>query len=260
MPVTLHAKSGDAAVRHHREATAQRVIDYFGDRLPPMRLLCFLDDNDSGRLRGERGRYETIHDGTPLAHLPDYVSERIYVDDHVSFYFPRVIDGLVFLYGSTCANEVGLSMTLAHELQHTVQRNNMRQLWAANSLVNQLKNEVFDTLKMTWSDIPIEREARIVSKHAAVQLFDEQRVTEYIEERIREHVSDGDFADWQFIHSIAPMDSVDLLGGTRKLFQQLKDYKPELESALLELRKHHPEDFGDINLDDFIRVPTNHLR
>jgi hypothetical protein len=99
MPVTLHAKSDDAAVRHQREATAQRVIDYFGDRLPPTRLLCFLDDNNSGRLRSERGRYEAIHDGTPLAHLPDYVSERIYVDDHVSFYFPRVIDGLVFLYG-----------------------------------------------------------------------------------------------------------------------------------------------------------------
>ena len=103
-----------------------------------MRLLCFLDDNDSGRLRGERGRYETIHDGTPLAHLPDYVGGCIYVDDHVSFYYPRVIDGLVILYGSTCTDEVGLSMTLAHELQHTIQQSSHRQVWAVNGLVNQL--------------------------------------------------------------------------------------------------------------------------
>ena len=215
-----------------------------------------MDDNDSGRLRGERGRYETIHDGTPLAHLPDYVSDCIYVDDGGSFYYPRVIDGLVFLYGSTCANDVGLSMTLAHELQHTVQRSSVRHLWAANSLVNQLKKEVFDTLKMTWADIPIEREARIVSKHVAVQLFDEQRVTLYIEEKICEHVSDGDFADWQFIHSIMPTDSVDLLGGTRKLFQQIKDYRSELENALQRAREFNPEDFGDIDLAPFFTVPT----
>lgn len=259
MPVTLQVKSGDLAVKQHRERTARRVIDYFGGRLPPTRLLCFLDDNDSARIRGERGRYETIHDSTPLAHLPDYVSDCIYVDDGVSFYYPRVIDGLVLLYETTCANEVGLSMTLAHELQHTIQRSSKRQLWAVNSLVNQLEKGVFDALKMTWADIPIEREARIVSKRATVHLFGEQRVTEYIEEKIREHVSDGDFADWQFIHTLTPSDSVDLVDGTRKLFHQLKDYRSELENALHRRRERDPEDFGDIDLDPFFTMPTNTL-
>jgi hypothetical protein len=95
---------------------------------------------------------------------------------------------------------------------------------------------------------------------AAVQLFDEQRITLYIEEKIREHVSDGDFAYWQFIHSITPTDSVDLLGGTRKLFQQLGDFRSELEKALHRRRERDPEDFGDIVLDPFFIVPTKRTR
>jgi hypothetical protein len=55
MPATLKVKSVDAAVRTQREATAKRVLDYFGSCLPPSRLLCFLDDDDPPDLRREFG-------------------------------------------------------------------------------------------------------------------------------------------------------------------------------------------------------------
>lgn len=251
MPVTLRVKSDDPAVKRQRETTARQVIGYFGDGLPPTRLLCFLDDSDEARIRGERGRYEPINDGTPLAHLPEYVSDHIYVDDGKSFLYPRVIDGLILLYGSTCANEIGLSMTLAHELQHTVQQRNSRQLWAVNGLVHHVGKEVFETLKMTWADIPIEREARIVAKRVAVHIFGEKMVTQFIEETIWEHASDGDFSDWQFIHDLRTTDSVDLLAETRRLFQRLQDYRPELESGLRKRRERDQANFGDIDLEHF---------
>ena len=48
-------------------------------------------------------------------------------------YGTRVIDDLVYLYGSTCADEVGLTMTLAHKLQHAIQHGKERNVWAVNS-------------------------------------------------------------------------------------------------------------------------------
>jgi hypothetical protein len=261
MPIRLHIKSGDPAVKQQRETTAHRVIDYFGDRLPSTRLLCFLDDEDPSTLRADRGPANRgfsgpIHAIAQLDGWPSYVRDCVYPSDRTG-YRTRVIDDLVYLFGSTCANDVGLTMTLAHELQHVVQHANVRYLWAANSLVNELNREIFATLKLTWADIPIEREARIVAKRAAVHLFDERRVREYIEGRIHEHVSDSDSADWQFILSLTPTDSYDLLDGTRKLFQQLKGHRPEIADALQTMRERNPDDFEGVDLDPYFTVPTN---
>src|SRR5260370_34310979 len=103
MPTTLKVKAADAAVRTQREAAAQRVLDYFGSCLPPSRLLCFLDDDDTADLKREfgtanRGTYGPIRDNTPLAIWPEYVTNSIYVDEGISFRFQRVVDDLIYLY------------------------------------------------------------------------------------------------------------------------------------------------------------------
>jgi hypothetical protein len=257
MPVTLKVKSEDPAVRTQREIDAQRVLAHFCNNLPASRLLCFLDDEDPPDLRRDcgaanRGFYAHIHNGTPLAALPEYVTDCIYVDDGVSLPYPRVVDDLVYLYGSTCANQVGLIMTLAHELQHAIQRNSGRQVWAVNSLINQVEKSVIDALKLMWADIPIERESRIVAKRVAVTLLGEQRVTQYIDEKIRERVSEEDAADWQFVRTLTPSSAVDLVGSTNVLFRQLKGYRSELEAALQRSKRTNREDFGDIDLDAFL--------
>lgn len=115
-----------------------------------------MDDDDPPTLKGDRGAanrgfYGPIHNTTRLPDLPDYVASCIFVDDGISIPFPRVVDDLVYLYGSTCANEVGLTMTLAHELQHAIQHANVRKLWAANSLINRLDRKVIDALKLQWA-------------------------------------------------------------------------------------------------------------
>jgi hypothetical protein len=260
LPVTLEIKSNDSAVKEQRETTARRVIDYFSDGLPPTRLLCFLDDDDPAVLKAElgaanRGLYGPIHDSTPLAIWPDYVIGCILVDDGISLPFPRIIDDLVYLYGSTCANEVGLTMTLAHELQHAIQHYNVRQIWAVNSLVRQVPRAI-KALNLMWADIPTELDARAVSKRVALHLFTEQRVSQYIDRKIAENLSEGDVADWQFVRTLTSTNSVDLVGSTHMIFERLKDHKPELETALQRMKEWNPEDFGDIELNPYFAVPT----
>lgn len=263
MPVKLNVGHTDPTIRAHRKATAQRVLSYFGDTLPSSRLLCFLDDNDSGRIRGERGRYQPIHDSTPLAHLPEYVSDQIIVDDG-HYCYSRVVDDLVYLCETACVNEVGLTMTLTHEIQHSIQHSTVRKLWAVNSLIHQLPEFAIHALKLIWPDIPTECEARIVSKRAAVQLFGEQRVTEYIDQRIREHASasgsGSDFADWQFVRTLTPESSIDLADSTHKIYQRLKDYSAELEDTLRMYQQVNPEDFSDIDLGSFLLEPPEIVR
>jgi hypothetical protein len=216
--------------------------------------LCFLDDDDPLTLKGERGAanrglYGPISDTSPLAGLPDYVTSCILIDDGISLPFPRVVDDLVYLYGSTCANDVGLTMTLAHELQHAIQHASARKLWAVNGLVPQLDKTVIAALNLQWADIPIERETRIVSKRVAVYIFGEQRVTHYIDERLAESITRNDVADaadWQFVRGLTSSSSVDLVTDTQRLFKRLKGYRSALEVVLQE-KKDNP-DFGDIDL------------
>ena len=144
-------------------------------------------------------------------------------------------------------------MTLAHELQHSIQHSRTRELWAVNSLIHQLPKSIIHTLKLTWPDVPTEREARIVSKRAAVNLFGEKRVTEYIDERIREHARDGEFSDLQFVRTLTPESSVDLAESTHFLFKRLSGYGPELNDIFEKIKAHNSEDFGDINLNAFLQ-------
>ena len=257
MPVTLKVEAEDAAVKNQREILAQRVISYFGLHLPDSRLLCFLDDEDPSTVRGDRGPanrglYGPIHNIADLDGWPNYVRECIYPSNRYGNR-SRVFDDLVYLYGSTCVDEVGLTMTLAHELQHSIQHAKERKLWAANGLVNGLKRETINALKLKWADIPTEVETRIISKRVAESLFGEQRIRQYIDRRIVERTTEADVADWQFVRTLTPSSSVDLIGGTQLLFERLKDYKSELEDVLQEKRDN--PDFGDIDLDAFFVLP-----
>ena len=136
MPSTIKVKSADAAIRKQREATAERVIDYFGNKLPNDHVLCFFDDGAWQALKDEkglsvRGFYSPIT-AVRLAgwwgDVPNYLKDYLIVDGELPF------DHLIYLLGSTCSTEIGLAMTFAHELQHFVQRTTARELWAANAL------------------------------------------------------------------------------------------------------------------------------
>jgi hypothetical protein len=253
MPVTVKVKSTDAAFKARREGTAERVITHFGNRLPNPQLLCFFDDNDWQPFKeyaGEanRGFYTPIKENTfawPV--WPDYVMECILVDDAPSVVLKCVCDHVIYLHGSTCTNEIGLAVTFAHELQHFVQHSDVRKLWAENSLIQQLPKDAINVLGLKWSDIPIEREARAVSKQTAESLFGAARVRQYIDTRITEAVNADDAADWRFVQDLVPSTPYDLADETRLIFQRLKTYRPNLKEVLQEVKED--PDFKDVDLD-----------
>jgi len=251
MAPTLRVKASDDAIRTQRRTVAERVLAHFGNRLPDLRLLCFFDDDDWQPFKdyfGEanRGFYGPIKDNSfSWPTWPEYVMECILVDDG-SGPFRRAFDHVIYLYGSTCANEVGLAMAFAHELQHFVQHSDVLKLWAANSLIQHLPKSVINALGLKWSDIPIEREARIVSKRTAENLFGAETVRQYVVSKIAGGVSADDAADWMFVLELVTSAPFDVARETQVIFQRVKASRSNLEELAQEL-KNDP-DFKDLDL------------
>jgi len=234
----------------------QHVLDYFEDAPLPSSLLCFLDDEDTPDIKSQygvanRALYGPIHDTTPLAIFPSYVTDCILVDDGVSIPFPRAFDNLIYVHGNTCEDDLGLTMALAHELQHAIQHATARKVWAVNGLIPNLSRTTVQNLQLTWKDIPIEREARIVSKRVGVHYFGEKRVQDFIDRRIAARVTESDVADWQFVRGLDPSSSVDVVAETAQLLARLKDYRSELESVLNEKKMAGDPDFIAIDLTSY---------
>jgi len=254
MPCTIEVKASDAAVKTQRRMLAQRVTDYFGLSLPDSRLLCFLDDEAQSSVGGDlgpanRALYMPIHDMADLEGWPNYVRNCIYPSDRYGSR-TRVIDDLVYLRGSTCVDDVGLTISLAHELQHSIQHSAARELWAVNGLVSMdLSPEAIKDLGLEWADIPIEVDARIVSKRVAECFFGELRIRQHIDKKIAQPATEGDARDWQFIRTLMPSMVVNLTSETRRLIERVKDYRPEIEARLHE--KTQNPDYTDIDLNAF---------
>ncbi len=254
----VEVKTDDSAVKIQRKAAAQRVIDYFGLSLPDSRLLCFIDEAGSSSVRNDlgpanRALYAPIHDIADLEGWPNCVRDCIYPSDPYGGR-TRIIDDLVYLRGSTRVDEVGLTMSLAHELQHAIQHSQTREMWAVNSLVaNDLRRETIQSLGLEWSDIPIEVEARIVSKRVAECFFGEPRVRQHIEKNIAQPATEGDRKDWQFVRTLMPSMAIELTGETQRLLNRIRGYRSELEASLEEKRQN--PDYADIDLDAFFIPP-----
>jgi hypothetical protein len=240
MPVTVTVKSADGAIRKWREQTAQRAIAHFGNRLPGFRLLCFLDDKDWPALRGpgmaaNRGAF--IKKGSH-----EWQEACTFVDGLPGF------DNLIYLHGSTCSNEVGLTMTLAHELQHFVQYGTVPKLLAENELayvtLRDLEQPDFEALGLRACDIPHEREARIVAKRAAEDLFGVAVVRRYIDAKVAEVVTQQDAADWECIQGLVTSAAYDLAAETKAFFPRLERCRSALEREQV-----NNLDFRDIDLD-----------
>lgn len=252
MPPTVRVKSNGIAVRAQREAAAQRVIAHFGDQLPDLRLLCFFDDNDWQPFKdhfgkANRGFYGPIKENSfSRPTWPNYVMECIFVEDPPASLRKRAFDHVIYLHGSACTNEVGLTLTFAHELQHFLQHSNVLRLWAENSLIQHLPKSVIDALGLKWSDIPTEREARIVSKRTAENLLGAELVRQYIDTKITDAIDADDAADWGFVQGLVTSTPYDLAGETQLIFQRLKNYRSELGELLQEVK--NDSDFKGVDL------------
>lgn len=251
MPLKIEVKSYDDAVKVTRETAAQRVVDEFGNSLPDLRLLAFFDDEDwtpfkKGFGQSNRGLYIPIKAGNfEWSTWPDYVKSCILVDDPSSLLLKQDFDHVIYVHGSTCADEVGLIMTFSHELQHFIQYGFNRKLWAENSLIPRLPKEVIDIEGLNWPDIPAEREARIVTKRIGAKICGADAVEQYIARMVNESINPKDAEDWQFSQLVDPSIPYDLASETKRIFQRLKPYRHHFERFLDQVR----EDIDFKNLD-----------
>jgi hypothetical protein len=248
MPLTLTVKSADDATKRHREAAAQRVLACLGDESPERRLLCFLDDEEWQEFKAangvaNRGFYAPVKASGPHWRIaPRYILQHVFFDGGPAF------DDFVYLHGSTCSNDVGLTITLAHEMQHFVQHAGQLQLWAANTLIPNLNKTTIKALRLTWCDIPHERDARIVSKRTAENLFGASVIRQYIDAKIAERVTAEDAADWECIQDLDTSTRYDLSRETELFFPRLRDSRAELEFVLRHFQSND-SDFTGIDLD-----------
>lgn len=239
-------------VRQKREATARRVIAEFGHEFPDLRLLCFFDDQDwdpfgKAFTKANRGFYRPLTaPGFSDPKWPNYVMRQLFVDDPPAWIQKRVFDHVIYLHGSTCSDEVEMSMTFAHELRHFEQWAKTPQAYAAGILVLQLlqywpAETAVEVHLTSWADIPHERDARIVAKRVVENMFGAERTRDFIDRNIVNPADGPDEEDWRFIRNIASSDSYDLQRETRRLFQRLAPYKRDCEAVLQERSKHIPE-------------------
>ena len=242
-------KSNDDAVKSRREAVADRVVSTFGQQLPDLKVLCFFDDVDDEALKSgsaTRGLYAPANYDIWRS-APDYLQGEI---KHVSGTELEevVFDHVIYVHGSTCEDEVGQTMTFAHELQHFIQHSNQLMLWAAGSLVTHLHKNTIADLGLQWRDVPHECEARIVAKRISEAILGKERVQEYIRRRIAMPANESDRIDWEFIETIDPAAPYNLEEETYQLFRRIKRKKAELD-FLLRNCKGNP-DFKDVDLNE----------
>ena len=252
MPLKLDVKTSDNTTKLQRTELAQRVVDYLNPQLRNRRLLCFLDDEEWQTLReyGEANRGIYIPLPSPLLRCaPQYILGRLGAGD-------GLFDDRIYLHGTTCSSALGLTMTLAHELQHCIHHSEHVQLWAANTLLSQLPGSTLSAMRLRSCDIPTEREARIVSKRVAEYLFGAEVLRQYIDAKITEPVTEEDASDWECIREIGTSTVYDLGHETALLFRALTAHRTELEQALDNLRCRS-NDFKLVDLDMLLRKGTN---
>jgi hypothetical protein len=250
----IEVRSVDASLCRKREATAERILAYFEGRLPDLKLLCFLDDVDWDSLKdiagkANRGLFTRTKKSTRLwpewQLWPDYLKESICVIDFESFRPKYAFDCLLYLHGSTCATDAGLTMTFAHELQHFCQYGNQRRLWALNTL---LKHLPVQANVNAW-DIPFEQEARIVSKRAAECLCGKETVQGYIAAKVTGAIGKTDADDWKFVQQLATSSAYDLFAETALAIRRFEQPRPKLQDMLTQLQDN--VDFRGLDLDEF---------
>jgi hypothetical protein len=254
MSILVKVKSHDPAVAQERREIAESVIREFGDGVPDLRLLAFFDDQDCEALKREigkanRGLYKPLKSGAGGINgwylLPQYVQAAVFAAEPPSYSVRKVADHLIYLHGSTCANRPSLVMTFSHELQHFVQHGKSPDLWAASTVLFNLEKDFYRRAPLRVFDIPVELQARIVSKRIAMTLCGVESVNSYIEKRIAEAVTPEDVEDWQFVRDLKAQ-SVDLMAQSKQTFRRLLPYRQQIEHAL-DLARDQPE-FKELDL------------
>jgi len=251
--------ASNEAVSKERRVIADRVIDRRAARLRSLRLTILLDGSYWLELKENapenRGMFRPVSsaylDDEPI--WPSRLLEKIAVFQAEPWAFEPSCDAAIYLHDRTCQSIESLTMTLAHELQHAIQYGAARPIWAINTVVTNLPKELIEKHQLQWSDIPIEREARIFAKRVCEEVIGSDRTAQYIRDRIAHGTVQRDVDDWKFIEAIDTKraSNYDLSRETHKLLCSIESCRPALEDILNGL-PHQPE-FADLRVRDILK-------
>jgi hypothetical protein len=242
MPVDIIVAARDYGEKNRRLALAQLVMSLVDVPTPDQRALCFLDNEDCRYLKSvTRGVNRGYHADDPDREIHSYVRDRL---DALGESQRENYKSLVYLHGTTCSTDVGLCMTLAHEFQHLKQSIGIVPEYVVCRLIGKC-NEIVREHALIWSDIPHEREARIVSKRVATTALGTEAVRTYVDREISDAVSkmkaasteedeeawSNDAADWLFIRRVSTDLEYDFVRETRLLYPALCRFQGPLEET-----------------------------
>lgn len=169
--VTFHIKAGDPLVRSHRREIADQVLKSLQQQLPEScscSVICLIDDLDFPELKlrhgvANRGLFFPFDEQELWGIIPRYFWDVVTECDQSSGEFRYRFDSLIYIHGSTCDWDIGLALTLAHELCHFLQYATERSIWAANMLLSRLPES--HTLGFTvWWDLPNRKGSKTCGK------------------------------------------------------------------------------------------------
>lgn len=255
--IHVEVVESDETARGLLESAAHAVLDCLS--LSDTSLLCFFDDQEWQWLKQQsgsdnRGVYMDNPKCRELSEVPERLADLL-------VYGPCEFEHLIYLHGSTCSTQAGLTLTFAHELQHLIQHTySTPQVWAENRLAtlvigNYLTTAEIEAADLIWSDIPIEREANLVSKRIAERLLGMEVVRRYINTRIDAAPVDPnddwnrlrDSKNWQWLREADASLGYDVPEATKLFFPRLEKYRAHLLRALQDVCDD--ADFRSIQLD-----------
>lgn len=230
--ITLRVEGDDAEVVRHREDLARQILDYFDQHalLPDWRVICLLDDRDFQELKLRAGEANRgIHLCLEKAALPGLIPQRFWGAlrpvDRATMKCLSVFDSVVYLHGSTCEADIGLTLSLAHELRHSFQYSTEPQICAANTMLRYLPEPSSRNFTVWW-DLPIERDARLVAKATAEAIFGPLAVENFLRTRGKSAITEEDGKDWLFVLSIDTSAPYSFIAETRRF---VRAYASELK-------------------------------
>lgn len=216
MSCTVKVRHYDVSVQSKRRAAAYDVLSEFPFPPTDSRVLCYLDSDDWSIFKDEHCGFGKANRGVsgPISKpmdwslWPHYVAGCCYRTCSLMDNDP-IFDFVVYLHDSTCIDAVGLTMTLAHELQHFVQYTHARAQWDANERFKEYWTR-FEPPGIYNFQFPMEQKARIIAKRISEKLHGPEAVSSYIERNIVAPVDAPDKMDWEFIRDLDTSIEYDL--------------------------------------------------
>ena len=241
-PVKIHVRcshDGGAAEHQRRSTLCNQVLKQMESDLLSCSttVICVIDDEDFGSLKREcgqanRGYFLPLREGITCAVCPDYFYDLVALFDPDTQEINYQFDSVIYLHDSTCKTDIGMTLSLAHELCHFRQYANQRATWAANQLILFLGPPHITA----WADIPIEVEARQVAKRVAQCIFSARAVRDYVAEKAQNPVNKEDGDDWRFIFDLSTSTSYNVVESTRALVEK---HRPLLRKIQTRFAKDH---------------------